>query len=51
LEVFSEDGLVSMTSCFLPDPGAPEMTLFATQGSAFFNNLTIFELNSAWNSK
>lgn len=50
IEVFSEDGLVSMTSCFLPDLQAPKIALFAAQGAALFSRITINELTSAWNS-
>ncbi|MGD9633636.1 MAG: LamG-like jellyroll fold domain-containing protein [Pirellulales bacterium] len=48
LELFGGDGIVSMTSNFLPSAGNQSIDLFATGGNARVVSLSAFELASAW---
>ncbi len=48
LEVYANGGLVSMTSCFLPQEGADQISAFAAGGEATLKTLRIFDLLSAW---
>jgi sucrose-6-phosphate hydrolase SacC (GH32 family) len=48
LEVFANDGRVSMTSCFLPRLKDRSLQLYARGGTARLVSLQLFELRSAW---
>ncbi len=48
IELFGNDGKVSMTSCFLPPPGSTEFTLFSEGASVQVSSLVIHSLKSAW---
>jgi sucrose-6-phosphate hydrolase SacC (GH32 family) len=48
MEVFANDGRVSLTSCFLPQPNDQGISAFAKGGSARLQNLTVYSLKSAW---
>jgi sucrose-6-phosphate hydrolase SacC (GH32 family) len=48
IEVFANDGKVSMSSCFLPDPGKAGLELFCDGGSPKILSMTVYELKSAW---
>jgi sucrose-6-phosphate hydrolase SacC (GH32 family) len=48
IEVFANDGKVSMTSCFLPDPEKAGLELFSAGGSPKILSMTVYELKSAW---
>lgn len=48
LEVFANNGLVSMTSCFLPPEENPRISLFARDGKALVRTILVHELLSAW---
>ena len=48
LEVFANNGLVSMTSCFLPPAETPGITLFARDGKATVKTIIVHTLLSAW---
>ena len=48
IEVFANDGKVSMSSCFLPDPGKSGLELFADGGSPKILSMTVYELKPAW---
>ena len=48
IEVFANDGKVSMSSCFLPDPGKSGLELFCDGGSPRILSMAVYELKSAW---
>jgi sucrose-6-phosphate hydrolase SacC (GH32 family) len=48
IEIFANDGLVTMCSCFLPDPADRSLRLTAEGGEATAVSLTLYELTSAW---
>jgi sucrose-6-phosphate hydrolase SacC (GH32 family) len=48
LEVFGNDGRVSLTSCFLPKPENRSLEVYATGGAAKLVSLRVFELRSIW---
>lgn len=48
IEVFANDGKVSMSSCFLPDPEKAGLELFSDGGSPKILSMTVCELKSAW---
>jgi len=48
IEIFANDGLVTMCSCFLPDPADRSLSLTAEGGEASAVSLTLYELTSAW---
>ena len=48
IELFGNDGKVSMTSCFLPLPGSSEFTLFSEGASVEVSSLVIHTLRSVW---
>lgn len=48
MEVFADDGKVSMSSCFLPDPEKPGLELSSDGGSPKILSMTVYELKSAW---
>ena len=48
LEVFANDGKVSMSSCFLPRPERAGLEIFADGGSSKIVSMTVHELKSMW---
>ena len=48
LEVFGNDGRVSMTSCFLPKPEERSLEIYAAGGAARIVSLKVYELRPAW---
>ncbi len=48
LEVFGNDGQVSVTSCFLPPPDDHSLALMADGGTAKIISLTLHPMRSAW---
>jgi sucrose-6-phosphate hydrolase SacC (GH32 family) len=48
VEVFANDGLVTMTSQVFPDAEAGQVRLFATNGTARALSLRAYELKSIW---
>ncbi len=48
LEVFGNDGRVSMTSCFLPAPENRSLGIYAFGGEAMIISLNVYELRAAW---
>ncbi|MDE0299779.1 MAG: glycoside hydrolase family 32 protein [Candidatus Poribacteria bacterium] len=48
IEVFGNDGRVSMCSCFLPDMADRSLKIFASGGTACIVSLDVYELHSAW---
>ena len=50
LELFANDGEVSMTSCFLPRASETNLELYASGGTARVNHLQVRQLRSSWGS-
>ena len=48
LEVFGNDGAISMHTCFLPDPANRSVSMYAVGGQVNVVSLQINELRSAW---
>jgi sucrose-6-phosphate hydrolase SacC (GH32 family) len=48
LEVFGNDGRVSLTSCFLPKADNRSLEMFATGGAVKVVSLRVYPLRSAW---
>jgi fructan beta-fructosidase len=48
LEVFANNGLVSMTSCFLPSEEKPAISLIARGGNAMVRTIFVHDVLSAW---
>lgn len=48
LEVFGNDGQVSMSFCFLPASENKRLSIYALGGSAYIISMNIYELNSIW---
>ena len=48
IEVFGDEGLVSMTSCFLPKPEDKALAMFALGGPVKILSLKVYPLRSAW---
>ncbi len=48
LEVYGNDGLISMSSCFLPHTANTGLGIYATGGAASVVSLRVYELRSAW---
>ena len=49
LEVFGNNGLLSMSSCTLPEDDNKSLAVFCKGGQANLLKLSVWELNSAWN--
>jgi len=49
LEVFGNDGLLSMSACMLPEDDNKSLAVFCTGGQVNLLKLSVWELNSAWN--
>jgi len=48
IEVFGNDGLISMPTCFLPDLANRSVGVYAVGGEAKIVSLDVFELRPAW---
>ena len=48
IEVFGNDGRVSLTSCFLPHPDKKQLETFATGSAARLVSMEVYELRSTW---
>jgi sucrose-6-phosphate hydrolase SacC (GH32 family) len=48
VEVFANDGLVSLSSCFVPVLGKSGLEFFADDAAVTVVSLEIYELHSAW---
>lgn len=48
LEVFGNDGRVSMSSCFLPDEADTSLGIYTSGGEVVVVSLSVYELGSAW---
>ena len=48
IEIFANDGRVTMCSCFLPDPADRSLGLSVEGGEAVVPSLCLYELTSAW---
>jgi sucrose-6-phosphate hydrolase SacC (GH32 family) len=48
LEIFANDGLVSMPFCFLPNRADKAVSMYADGGEARVVTLDVYELNSIW---
>lgn len=48
IEIFGNDGQVSMSSCFLPNLEDQNLGIYASGGTAQVTSLKIYELCSAW---
>jgi len=48
IEVYGNDGLISMPTCFLPDLANRTLAVYAEGGEARIVSLEVYELRSAW---
>jgi hypothetical protein len=48
MEVFANDGQVSMNSCFPPGPEQAALELCCAGGSPRIRSMAVYELNSTW---
>jgi sucrose-6-phosphate hydrolase SacC (GH32 family) len=48
IEVFANNGEISMSSCFLPPAGTTPIELYSRAGEAYVHSAKIYELQSAW---
>ncbi len=48
LEIFGNDGRISMSSCFLPDPRNRNLKIYSSGGKARVVSLKVYELGSIW---
>jgi sucrose-6-phosphate hydrolase SacC (GH32 family) len=48
IEIFGNEGAVSMSSCFIPDSGSTDFKLYTESGNAVIKDLSIHRLNSIW---
>jgi sucrose-6-phosphate hydrolase SacC (GH32 family) len=48
IEVFGNEGRVSMSSCFLPDVENRSLSIYASGGDAHLISLKVYELHSIW---
>ena len=51
LEVFGNDGKVSMTSCFTPEQADTSLAIYTTGGTVRIFSLDVYELRSIWHEK
>ena len=49
IEIFGNDGRITMSFCFLPDPLDKCLKIQAEGGTARINTLEVYELRSIWN--
>ncbi|MGQ9610625.1 MAG: glycoside hydrolase family 32 protein [bacterium] len=48
VEVFCNNGIISMSSCFLPDPSNDRINLCSSEGKSKIVSLIVYELDSTW---
>ena len=48
LEVFGNDGLIAMSSCFRHNPDDKSLEIYTTDGDIKVVSLEVYELKSAW---
>jgi sucrose-6-phosphate hydrolase SacC (GH32 family) len=48
IEIFGNDGKITMASCFIPDLENKSLEIYAAGGSSNIVSLTVYELRSAW---
>lgn len=48
IEIFGNNGQLSMSSCFLPDLENDSLDIYASDGEALIVSMSIYELCSAW---
>ena len=48
IEIFADGGLVTMASCFLPEPNDRSLEIYAKGGKAKIVSLNVWELKSTW---
>ena len=48
IEVFGNDGRVSLSSCFLPNLDNTNLGVYADGGDVKITSLNVFELRSVW---
>jgi sucrose-6-phosphate hydrolase SacC (GH32 family) len=48
IEVYANDGRVVMTSCFLPEAGGEEVSIYSKGGSSKIISMNIHRLKSIW---
>ncbi len=48
LEIFGNDGRISMSSCFLPDPRDRNLKIYSLRGITRILSLKVYELGSIW---
>ena len=48
IEVFGNDGRISLSSCFLPDQENARLSVYASDGGTNIVSMNVYELKSAW---
>lgn len=48
MELFAQNGLISITSCYLPESEVPQFVGVAQSGRINIQNFSLWELSSAW---
>ncbi len=48
IEVFGNDGQISMSSCFLPNLENKRLGIYTLRGEAYIVSMKVYELGSAW---
>ncbi len=48
LEIFANDGRISMSFCFLPDPRDRNLKIYSSAGKIRIVSLKVYELGSIW---
>ena len=48
IEVFGNDGEVTLPCCFLPEPGKPALSFFTRGGTVRLHSLNAWSLASSW---
>jgi sucrose-6-phosphate hydrolase SacC (GH32 family) len=48
IEVFGNDGRISLSSCFLPDPTNKGLEVYVSEAEANLISMSVYELKSAW---
>jgi len=50
LEIFGNDGRISMSFCFLPDPRNTNLKIYSSRGKVRIVSLKVYEINSIWSA-
>jgi len=48
LEIFGNDGRISMSFCFLPDPRNTNLKIYSSRGKVRIVSLKVYEISSIW---